>query len=117
MGALLWLIEQIFLTSNLQYKATEEITDAAFQIILCFLSFFFFYCNDFGSAELIKVASLSECSLVSDKINIMLPPPLISEKHSLVAVMLKKSKLSLLNWMYLYRMGLFSNSWIQIKMK
>lgn len=78
---------------------------------------FFFYCNGFGSAELIKVASLSVCSLVSDKIDIMLPPTLISEKSNLVVVMLKKSKLSLLNWMYLYRLGLLSNSWVQIKMK
>lgn len=63
LGTLLWLIELIFFTSNFQYEATDEIRHVVFQFILCFLTFFF-YCNDFGSAELIKVVSLLVCSLV-----------------------------------------------------
>lgn len=83
----LWLIELVFLASNLQY---EEISHVVFQLILCFLSFIF-YCNGLGSAEIIKVASLPVCSLVSEKkINILLPPTLISQKSNLVIIMFKK---------------------------
>lgn len=87
----LWLIELVFLTSNLPYEATEEIRHVVFQLILCFLSFIF-YCNGFGSAEVIKVSSLPVCSLVSEKINILLLPTLVSENSNLVIMFKKKNQ-------------------------